>query len=60
MDKENGNRKRSAKGNTREQIRRRRHEQKRDNEEVKGEGIILECSEFKKRRRRILRLRETI
>jgi hypothetical protein len=49
MDKKNGNRKR--KGNTREKIRRGGHKQKISKTERGG---------FKKKRRRVLRLRETI
>jgi hypothetical protein len=41
MDKENGNWKRSSKENIREKIR-----SKKDYENGKSEGIILECSWF--------------
>jgi hypothetical protein len=58
MDKENGNRKRSTKGNTRKYEE--EGKSKIDNEEGKGKGIKLECKGFKKTRRRILRLCETI
>jgi hypothetical protein len=58
MDKVNGNRKRSTKGNT------GRYEEEGksriDNEDGKGEGIILERRVFKKKRRIILGLCETI
>jgi hypothetical protein len=53
------NQKRSTKGNTKEKIR-SGGEQQKDNKNGKGEGTILERSRFKKKRKRILRLCETI
>jgi hypothetical protein len=47
------------KGQRREKIRRGGHK-KKNNENGKSEGIIWERSGFKKKRRRVLGLRETI